>query len=368
MIVKALCLLLLCTPSLAQKTAIGKPAPDYARLEWVRPAALPPHAFDSSIVILEFWATWCAPCIKHMPAAMELEARYREKGVKVVAVSWDARPTQIDSFVREHAVPHYVCIDRDNTMFLKQYNERGIPYAIMFGRDGRAVWEGTADSLTPTVIDTYLATNTVPADPSEEERMVFSLSVQRSLPSDKNGIGTNYPINSELEIDQSIPAGLIVRTAQFLGLMHAKIDMSDDLPLGFYNLRLRIEPRSYGAAMRDRCLGIIDDACGTRTTIQFHPRMVYTVEPSSNQGTRTETQQADSTGKVMMLYSAMEQLNKAYAIEMVADDRGVQAQKIRFPSSTNSLDEGIAHLERCGYTVRKEERSLPTIVIRRAGE
>jgi len=363
-----LCILLslLCTTAHAQKTAIGKPAPNYSKLEWVRPAAVQDHDFDSSVVILEFWATWCKPCMEHMPALVDIERRYAAKGVKVVAVSWDARPTQIDSFVKTHTMPAYVCIDRDNTMFLKTYKERGIPFAIMFGRDGRAVWEGMADSLTPQLIDTYLATNAVPPDPSEDERTVFSFSVQHSLPSDKSGIGTDYPVNSVLEIDVSSPAGLIVRTAQFLGLKHTKEDMSDDLPRGFYNLRLRFDPRLRSTAMRDRYLQQLDDFFGTRTTVEYRVRTVYTIElghESSGAAVPTSTSGAATT---MRLYNAIGIVERNCGMEVIVDDAAIGERMVRFPTTVSDWETAVEELEQCGFRVRKEDRSLPTIVIRRA--
>lgn len=356
------------TAALAQKNAIGKPAPEYSSLEWVRPNGVSAQEFDNSVVILEFWATWCVPCIKHMPALVEMEKRYKDQGVKIIAVSWDARPLQIDSFVKTHVVPKYVCIDRGNALFLKKYNERGIPYAIMFGRDGRAVWEGTADSLTPDVVDTYFKTGAVPTDPSEEELTSFSLTVRRALASDKNGVGNDYPIMSYLEINSQPPIGLITNMAEFLGLRHAKRELQGVPPGGLYNLRMKIDTSLRSPAMRDRCLAQLDDILGTRTTIEYRKRTVYSVasvHDAQTAITGVPSKHSNSHPSVR-LYSALGQIQQKFGIEMIVDDVDIGQSMIELTSAFSSLEEAIEILKELGISVTKEERDLPTLVIANA--
>lgn len=72
------------------------------------------HAVDlrqlrGQVVLLNFWATWCAPCIEEMPS---LEALQREvPGVKIVAVATDADPAAYTSFLRRRPLPFFTVLD-----------------------------------------------------------------------------------------------------------------------------------------------------------------------------------------------------------------------------------------------------------------
>ena len=73
-------------------------APDFA-VENVRLSQ-----FRGQVVVLNFWATWCLPCVKEIPSLVEMQRRSRAKGVTVIAVSVDVDENAYRQFVKNHNV------------------------------------------------------------------------------------------------------------------------------------------------------------------------------------------------------------------------------------------------------------------------
>ena len=70
--------------------------------------------FKDQVVVLNFWATWCEPCLEEMPAFETLYRRYRSQGLTVIAVSLDKGDTsKVAKFVDEHSLTFPVLLDLD---------------------------------------------------------------------------------------------------------------------------------------------------------------------------------------------------------------------------------------------------------------
>jgi cytochrome c biogenesis protein CcmG/thiol:disulfide interchange protein DsbE len=75
---------------------VGLVAPDF-RVEHVQLSQL-----RGQVVVLNFWATWCSPCIRELPSLLELQRRMKSKGVTVLAVSVDVDEKAYQQFVKDH--------------------------------------------------------------------------------------------------------------------------------------------------------------------------------------------------------------------------------------------------------------------------
>lgn len=95
--------------------------------------------WDGRVVLLNFWASWCAPCIEEMPLLDAYQQRNAARGLQVVGIASDgAEPTR--EFLAGHPVRYPILIDDPERGDLSRDlgNRHGVlPYSVLIGRDGR---------------------------------------------------------------------------------------------------------------------------------------------------------------------------------------------------------------------------------------
>lgn len=137
-VVLATALLLLSAAPLAADD--GPRAPDF-RLETPSGETVSlAVALEKGPVILDFWATWCGPCRKALPHLQQLQDRYAESGLTVLAVSTDEprnRP-KIESTARSLGLTLSVLVD-DRGQVARLYKVDAVPTSFLIARDGRVV-------------------------------------------------------------------------------------------------------------------------------------------------------------------------------------------------------------------------------------
>jgi peroxiredoxin len=85
----------------SQPTQVGRAAPDFTVQDADRKVTL--HDFRGKIVVLNFWATWCPPCVEEMPSLVKMQAELKNR-VVVLAVSVDDDERSYRSFLRKNNV------------------------------------------------------------------------------------------------------------------------------------------------------------------------------------------------------------------------------------------------------------------------
>jgi peroxiredoxin len=98
----ALALILSACTSGSRPPRIGEPAPDFSLQDAGRTVAL--HDYKGQVVVLNFWATWCPPCVEEMPSLVEMQSRLKDKGVTVLAVSLDIDGAAYQKFLKDYKV------------------------------------------------------------------------------------------------------------------------------------------------------------------------------------------------------------------------------------------------------------------------
>jgi len=106
------------------------------------------------VVVLNFWATWCPPCIEEMPSLVQMQQRMKSKGITVLAVSVDADQDSYRQFLRDHDVNLLSVRDADqrsNTL----YGTFKFPETYVIDRSGivRRKFIGAVDWTEPDVIE-----------------------------------------------------------------------------------------------------------------------------------------------------------------------------------------------------------------------
>ena len=144
--------------------AIGDPAPGLGTTIWVKGERVDPASLRGrGVMIIEFWATWCAPCRVTIPHLTELQQRYASQGLVVVGITNedpDNKLEKVKAFVAQQGdkMGYTVGFDAKGKTY-KAYmgaaNQEGIPTAFLVDRTGRIAWIGhpmSLDSVLPQVM------------------------------------------------------------------------------------------------------------------------------------------------------------------------------------------------------------------------
>jgi cytochrome c biogenesis protein CcmG/thiol:disulfide interchange protein DsbE len=131
---------------------IGTAAPDFTVKDSDRTVTL--SQLKGQIVVLNFWATWCPPCIEEMPSLVRMQQRMQPKGVTVVAVSVDVDESNYRRFLRDHGVNLLTVRDPDQKSN-SLYGTSKFPETYIIDRGGvvRRKFIGAVDWTEPEIID-----------------------------------------------------------------------------------------------------------------------------------------------------------------------------------------------------------------------
>ena len=134
---------------------IGSAAPQFAVEDSDRRISL--GDFKGKIVVLNFWATWCPPCVDEMPSLVRMQQLMRDKGVTVLAVSVDADGGSYHKFLKDHNVNLLTVRDPDQKSN-NLYGTFKFPETYIIDRNGvvRRKFIGSVDWNQPDILD-YLS-------------------------------------------------------------------------------------------------------------------------------------------------------------------------------------------------------------------
>ncbi len=129
----ALLLSAACAPA-ATVARLGGPAPEFA-LPRLDGSTVRLADFKGRPVVINFWATWCAPCREEMPVIQEVYERYRERGLAVVAINMEEPEGVVRRLVEQGGFTLTFARDADGAQ-VKRYNVTSAPTTYFIGADG----------------------------------------------------------------------------------------------------------------------------------------------------------------------------------------------------------------------------------------
>lgn len=135
----------------AVKLGIGDPAPPLAVAQWVTGEPLA-KLEPGQIHVVEFWATWCGPCLASMPHISQLQTAYGDK-VRFIGVTREAGDVVQKFLARDQSagktwrevITYRLALDQEDAMnaaYMRAAGQSGIPCAFVVGRDGAVEWIG----------------------------------------------------------------------------------------------------------------------------------------------------------------------------------------------------------------------------------
>lgn len=114
---------------------LGKPAPTFMAKNLDTESVEIKEYFGQDIVILDFWATWCGPCVEALPVIAEVADKYADRGVRFFAVNVGEEADEIKGFLKDRKLDLKVLLDIDGKIS-NQYQANAIPQTVLVGKSG----------------------------------------------------------------------------------------------------------------------------------------------------------------------------------------------------------------------------------------
>jgi thiol-disulfide isomerase/thioredoxin len=119
-----------------------------------------------SVVLVDFWATWCGPCVERFPHLVGLHQKYADLGLVCVSINIEDQENRdaVREFLTRHKAtfPNFLVTDFDTPEGRRALAERfglggAIPFMAVFDRDGKRVWAGPGSQMSPASLDGLIA-------------------------------------------------------------------------------------------------------------------------------------------------------------------------------------------------------------------
>jgi peroxiredoxin len=115
--------------------------------------------YKGNIIIINFWATWCDPCLQEFPNAKKLYAKFRDKGVQFIGVSLDDDIEDLRGFVKQFEVgwPQIFDGKRWQGAIPSLYHIQAIPTFVLLDRESKVRYVGSDTEAVTRIVTTLLS-------------------------------------------------------------------------------------------------------------------------------------------------------------------------------------------------------------------
>ena len=133
-----------------------------------------PDDLPGKVVVIDFWATWCGPCLQSLPHMKQLYTNYKDKGVEIVGISLDraGKEKMLADFVKKHQLNwiHTYSGKYWDDPTGRKYGIRGIPAIWVIGKDGKIVSNNARGDLEAVIDKALKAPTSQPADKKDKAK------------------------------------------------------------------------------------------------------------------------------------------------------------------------------------------------------
>jgi peroxiredoxin len=130
--------LLLVVNAASSASFIGETAPDFV-LPSLNEGNLRLSEYRSQVVVLTFWASWCARCSQAMPLYKSLYRQHQASGLSVLAVAIDGEADVAEKLARDYGIEFPILLDRDHEVS-RMYDLGKMPMTVVIDREGEVVF------------------------------------------------------------------------------------------------------------------------------------------------------------------------------------------------------------------------------------
>jgi thiol-disulfide isomerase/thioredoxin len=140
---------------------VGSPMPAYTA-KWLDGSKFDLASEKGSVLLLNLWATWCAPCRFEIPELDKLHAKYADRRFKVIGVSVDeGGPADVKQFLSEQKISYPIAVDPEGKLATILHTSV-LPTSVLIDRGGNVVWKhfgvvNTSDASLTQALESALA-------------------------------------------------------------------------------------------------------------------------------------------------------------------------------------------------------------------
>jgi peroxiredoxin len=129
--------------------AVSGSAPDFS-LNSLDGDTITMSDLKDQIIVLEFWAIWCRPCVEAMPELEQLHKQYTDQGVVVLAINVEENRDDVAEFIADNGYTLTVLLDTDGQV-TDAYGVQGIPHTVIIDREGEMHYALSVESAESTL-------------------------------------------------------------------------------------------------------------------------------------------------------------------------------------------------------------------------
>jgi len=117
----------------------------------------PPVLKNNTLILIDFWATWCAPCRESIPEFNDLYKKYSGKGLVVIGVTEEPKE-EIATFLEKYPMNYPHAVEGGKSLH-KALRIRALPYAIFVNSSGKIIWRGQPSDISEKLVQSLLIAN-----------------------------------------------------------------------------------------------------------------------------------------------------------------------------------------------------------------
>jgi uncharacterized protein (TIGR03435 family) len=348
------------------------------------------------VVVLEFWATWCAPCIGEIPVLNKLQADVDPKKVQILSVD-DEDPAVVQAFLKKHTMAGWVAQDTTGKL-LATYGVTARPATVVIDGNGKVVsTDVPPDKLQAAQLMKLAAGKSVTLVGKSDPQMQAALEAATAQAFQQQGLISQLPAGgsgvsitiaespadgsepdthimeqspSDIDITNASPMNLLVFGA---GIPRTRIDINGTLPKTIYNLHVHLK----GADAHDRMEAVLV-AWKSATGLQIQrskqpiPSLVLKSTPQAEsllaKSSHGGLAYYDSKASVLHCMNApMSELSAALETGLktpVIDETGLAGSlSLNLPTANDLAVVKTALNDKAGLTLTEEQRLIERFTI-----